>query len=334
MIIDIFGAGSLGLLFYSKMAQTQEDILLNLWTRTEAQASLIRQEGIHYYPSADAVADLSSLSIPASGNVYPVSHIYHTGDWRPADVILVTVKQTHMTPELIEQLAERVSERTCIIYLQNGIRTDYTGDNKWQVYAGITTEGAKKSAPNKVIHSGYGETIIGQLTQPHGTVDRGDESEVAANGHSDAIILLLNLWTKAGLSASLSNNIEMAIYRKLIINAVINPLTALWRIPNGELLASAERIAVMRQLYEEAIHVYDKADIEWSESLWNDILQVCRSTASNTSSMLADVQQGRRTEIRWINGSIAEIARRHQTIAPGHEWVCHLIEAMTIKEAD
>ncbi|ANF97707.1 ketopantoate reductase family protein [Paenibacillus bovis] len=334
MIIDIFGAGSLGLLFYSRLAQLEENVQLNLWTRTEAQAALIRQEGVHFYPSADAAALSQSLSISAKGNIQTTSHIDHTGDWPRADVILVTVKQTHMTPDLIRQLSKRVAEHTIIIGLQNGVRTDQLWNDKWKVYAGITTEGARKLSANTVIHSGHGETVLGQLVQRNNTTDTGYEPEVAACRQSDAIFLLLNLWTKAGLSASLSNNIEMAIYRKLIINAVINPLTALWRISNGELLNSTERISVMRQLYEEAIHVYDKADIEWSESLWDDILQVCRSTASNTSSMLADVQEGRRTEIEWINGSIVEIGRRHQAAVPGHEWVCRLIEAMTIKEAD
>ncbi|WP_458121729.1 ketopantoate reductase family protein [Paenibacillus sp. Z6-24] len=334
MIIDIFGAGSLGLLFYSKLALTEEEIQLNLWTRTEEQASLIREQGVQFYPSADSVSFMDSLTIPAKGSVKPVSDIRQADQDQKADVILVTVKQTHLTIDFVRQLRKRASERTAIICFQNGIRMDNLWGDQWQVYAGITTEGAKKPSAYAVVHSGYGETVIGRLVQGHSTADRGDKSKGAENGQSDAILLLLNLWTKAGLNASMSNNIEMAIYRKLMINAVINPLTALWRIPNGELLQSPERTSVMKRLYKEAIQVYDKADIEWSESLWNDILQVCRATASNTSSMLADVQQGRRTEIGWINGSIVEIGRRHQTAAPGHEWVCALIEAMTTKEAD
>lgn len=334
MIIDIFGAGSLGLLFYSKLALAKEDIQLNLWTRTEEQALLIREQGVQFYPSADSLTVSDPLTIPAHGSVKPVSDIRYTEQDQKADVILVTVKQTHMTAELVRLLAKRTTDQTVIICFQNGVRTDHLWDSTWQVYAGITTEGARKTTSHTVIHSGHGETIIGRLDQGHSAAYRGDEPKVAEAGQSDAIFLLLNLWTKAGLSASLSNNIEKAIYRKLIINAVINPLTALWRIPNGELLHSTERVAVMKKLYQEAIHVYDKADIEWSESLWNDILQVCRATASNTSSMLADVQQGRRTEIQWINGSIVEIGQRHQTSAPGHEWVCALIEAMTTKEAD
>ena len=57
------------------------------------------------------------------------------------------------------------------------------------------------------------------------------------------------------------------IYRKLLINAVINPLTALWRILM-ELLTSPERVRLMKQLYNEGIAVYEAAGISYGSGLW------------------------------------------------------------------
>ncbi|MNC52863.1 2-dehydropantoate 2-reductase [compost metagenome] len=122
------------------------------------------------------------------------------------------------------------------------------------------------------------------------------------------------------------------IYRKLLFNAVINPLTAIWRIQNGELTASGERIQLMKELYREAVNVYDACGIAYDVDAWEDILEVCRATSGNTSSMLADVLASRATEIRWINGSIVEMADRAGIAVPLHRWICRLVEGMNVKE--
>ncbi len=120
------------------------------------------------------------------------------------------------------------------------------------------------------------------------------------------------------------------IYRKLLINAVINPLTAIWRIPNGELLASEGRLQLMRELFREATMVYDACGVTYDEDAWDNILEVCRITAGNISSMLADVLASRTTEIRWINGSLVEMAERTGTSVPLHRWICQLVEGIKV----
>jgi 2-dehydropantoate 2-reductase len=126
--------------------------------------------------------------------------------------------------------------------------------------------------------------------------------------------------------------VDTIIYRKLLINAVINPLTAIWRIPNGGLLASGERMKLMRELYDEAVAVYDACGIVHENGTWDSIIGVCRATSGNTSSMLADVLAARATEIRWINGSIVEMAERSGLAVPLHRWMCRMVEGMIAEE--
>ena len=123
-------------------------------------------------------------------------------------------------------------------------------------------------------------------------------------------VRLQALLQQAGFNCTASNQIDKLIYRKLLINAVINPLTAIWRIPNGGLLQNDYRLEVMRRLYDEASAIYKASDIMVGTDMWEEILSVCRSTASNTSSMLADVMQGRRTEVESISGQMVQLAHR------------------------
>ena len=183
----------------------------------------------------------------------------------------------------------------------------------------ITTEGAKRTE-GKVHRAGYGETRLG-LSEIAATTNAGIRDE-------QQIFTLAKVLQQAGFDCTVSNEIDKLIYRKLIINAVINPLTAIWRIPNGELLHNRERVKIMRLLYDEAIIVYRAMDVQLQENLWEQIQEVCHATASNTSSMLADVLHKRTTEVESINGSIIRMAKQFNLKVPTHEMLFHLIQGM------
>lgn len=333
LIIDIFGAGAIGLLFYSKLVSHHSKATIHLWTRTIEQASIINTQGISVEISTIHHTTAPEICIPSIlHSAYAIDEIDRQQDQPKADYILVTVKQKDLTAELINRIQQRTGNHTRIICLQNGIRTESIWKAPWQVYAAITTEGAKRLSMNQVVHTGVGETIIGNInTSSSSRVGKGESKEVDPS-EQQIMQLLLNELQKAGFNTTLSNDIDRAIYRKLMINAVINPLTAIWRIRNGELLESNQRIAVMQQLYDEVIKVYQANGIEIVSTWWEDLLQVCQSTATNTSSMLADVLQGKSTEIQWINGSIVQMGQKYNIPTPGHYWVYTLIEAINRQE--
>ncbi|MNH16884.1 putative 2-dehydropantoate 2-reductase [compost metagenome] len=194
------------------------------------------------------------------------------------------------------------------------------------IWAAVTTEAAKRKTLTKIIHAGRGETWIGK----GGLGDSNPEADMAE--HAQAAISFADTLISAGFSASVSKEVNTMIFRKLLINAVINPLTAVWRIQNGELLASEQRLLVMKELYAEAITVYDACGIAHEDNAWDSIIEVCRATSGNISSMLADVLSSRATEIRWINGSIVDLAERRGIQVPLHRWICQLVEGMSARE--
>ena len=99
------------------------------------------------------------------------------------------------------------------------------------------------------------------------------------------------------------------LWRKLAINAAINPLTALLRCTNGELAGDpADRV---RRLCTEISAVARAAGMGRAvESLENVVFEVIHNTADNRSSMLQDVEAGRPTEIDYITGWLVEQANR------------------------
>lgn len=118
----------------------------------------------------------------------------------------------------------------------------------------------------------------------------------------------LDLFQKAGLPVVASANIEGVIWGKLIINAGINPLSALLNQPNGFLADDPAARATMIAAAREAAAVARALGIDLP---YDDpaaaVVEVARQTAENISSMLQDVRRGAATEIDAITGAVIRL---------------------------
>lgn len=91
---------------------------------------------------------------------------------------------------------------------------------------------------------------------------------------------------------------------KLSVNAVINPLTAVFDCANGELRERPDLLPLVEVVAREVDEVLARVDPRWPGNTMDRCLEVARATATNTSSMRSDVRAGRATEVDYINGWI------------------------------
>ena len=96
-----------------------------------------------------------------------------------------------------------------------------------RVALGVTTTGARMLEPGYVQHTGEGKVSL------------GSHKNLADFGE---------LLQDAGFQVETIDDPKSLLWGKLVINAAINPLTALLRVPNGELLARSSA----RELMQEA----------------------------------------------------------------------------------
>ncbi|MFX3646066.1 MAG: ketopantoate reductase family protein [Paenibacillus sp.] len=311
MIIDIVGAGALGLLFGGKLLMAGNQV--RFWTRTTAQADLLSHDGVTILER-----DVEIHILPDQILAKPISDLADTWKKTPGDWLLLMVKQTGID-DFIHEISPLQDYMLSIACFQNGmghLEKLQAAMPKALLCSAITTEGAKRTQL-EVTRAGAGETRLGRYN-----------IAASISIEEKKTFTLAGLLQQAGFDCTVSNEIDKLIYRKLLINAVINPLTALWRIPNGELFITEERKRLMRQLYDEVLLVYSERGICLDQDMWDQLISVCRSTATNTSSMLADVLAGRGTEVGSINGHIVRMARKLGLVVPTHEILLHLIEGM------
>lgn len=312
MRVCMIGAGSLGLLFAGKCSRTQGEI--QLVTHSYKQSELLSHHGLQLLEGNQRhISHLKYVSFDENDTGKQKRKVDLNIDW-----VFLFVKQQHINQALIQYLQDWTDRGIPILCFQNGIGhieklSQYIPENL--IFTAVTTEAAFKESPYQVKHTGEGETWIGH-EDPNYSLSRIQENN------------LVNYLKNAGITVNSSKNIKSIVWKKLLINAVINPLTAILKVRNGELIASPHWKQLMRTLYEEGRNVAISLRIDLSDQLWEELVKVCEATAMNTSSMLRDTLEDKATEVDWINGAIIRIAEQRQLTVPTHQAIYRIIKGI------
>ena len=139
---------------------------------------------------------------------------------------------------------------------------------------------------------------------------------------------LARMLADAGLEARIEPEITAARLAKLLVNVAINPLAALFRVPNGALLEPPHRV-LLDALVREALPVLRANGLELDEAAaLARVHGVARATAANRASMLQDVLAGRHTEIDAITGALLSMAEAAGLEVPTHRAVHTLVRTI------
>jgi 2-dehydropantoate 2-reductase len=174
-----------------------------------------------------------------------------------------------------------------------------------------------------------GVTTLGATLLAPGRVRAGGDGPIYLTAHS-RLEALANLLRRAGLAVETIEDVDGVAWGKLVVNAAINPVTALLRVPNGELL-NAARAGAWEVASEAAVEAAAVAAARGFCLPFADaaaqVGEVARRTAANRSSMLQDVERGRPTEIDAINGAVVREADRLGIPAPVNRILWKLVRS-------
>jgi 2-dehydropantoate 2-reductase len=212
-----------------------------------------------------------------------------------AAFVLMLVK-AYDTAEAAQGIAPYLHPDTTLITLQNGLgnveRLRMHLPEGQQVLAGVTSQAARRVSPGLILHTGEGPTMIGYASE----ADRG------------AATTLASILTGAGLPATPTGDIDRYIWQKVAVNAAINGLTAVARVPNGELSQRPSLTDAADALADEASAIASAHGYELT-GIHRIVRDTIAATAVNRSSMLQDIEAGRPTEVDAIYGSLIAAGR-------------------------
>ena len=127
----------------------------------------------------------------------------------------------------------------------------------------------------------------------------------------------------------IAENPDLAVWKKAIINAGINPLGAILEVPNGEIVKNEYSTKVQEHIVGEAVKVASSLGLYFDlNEMIRTTRDVCEKTSANLCSMLQDRQAKRKTEIDNINGIIIEYGKKASIRIPYNDAVYCLVKAL------
>jgi 2-dehydropantoate 2-reductase len=297
MNIVIVGQGAIGLLWYHQLVKNSANnvsLVCSIRTKSAPEHTL--------FTTIKGHTDRKRL-IRANSE-----------DLGNADIILVCVKSYHIESAVIA-LIQQISDSAAIILCHNGMGVLRHLPSLIQpCYTLLTTHGSKVIKPFHARHTGLGHSDFGLIS---------GSANIAIQGK------IITTLSKALPTLMLSNNIKEKQWLKLAINCVINPISAIDNVDNGELLNDKYAISIDKLLEEiTALAAYEDIIFDLNE-LKAQVLAVAKKTAKNCSSMRSDILQKRPTEIDYINGYIVNLAKLAHLPVPENKKLTLQIKRLT-----
>ena len=294
--ILLVGTGALSTLFAARLSEAGHHIsMLGTW-----------KDGLQ------ALSQVGARITDADGKERTF-HVHATND--PDEVkgfrhAIVLVK-SWQTKRVADQLKGILAPDGIALTLQNGLgnREMLARDlGPERVALGVTTTGATLLGPGLVKVGGEGIISLEQ-NQALGPLEAALRS--------------------SNFNLHVVQDARSLVWGKLIINAAINPLTALMRVPNGELLSHPWARRAMSALAREAADVAqaENVSLPFSNPI-EAVEEVARKTAKNLSSMFQDVRRGAPTEIDAICGEVTRHGEEHGVKTPYNRSCWQLVKAM------
>lgn len=293
--ILVMGAGALGSLFGGLLSNAGHEVVL---VGREPHVHAVVRDGLFVRSQID-----ETIQVNAVTSTDQIKGPFH--------LILLTVKayDTRQAARLVKHLMD---DTTALICLQNGLGSEIDASEIVNhPIRGVTSHGALLIQPGVVVHTGIGNTILGELT----------------NRLTPRVQTLAAMFTNAGIPTATTANIQGVVWTKTLVNCGINPFGALTGLTNGALVRASALKALMIQTVEEGRVVASKLDVTLEDDPVERMLAIAEATANNKNSMLQDILHNRRTEIDYLNGAVARFGKSLPVPVVLNEVLTNLVKA-------
>jgi 2-dehydropantoate 2-reductase len=306
MKIGIVGAGAMGSLFAWHLTSAGADVwALDQWQEHVAK---INQSGLtvqrHH---ADA---LQSHFKAAS----------HAAEIGPCDIVMIFVKYGQ-TADALAAAHPMIASATTIVTIQNGIGNVELIEHRFpanRVLFGLTTLTSEMIGPGRIeaSFSGRGETYLWPIDKTPTADDRA----------------LCQLLQVGGVNAMLEAEIELKIWKKLIVNCCLNTICAITSTTVGGVVDAYHSRPLLEGVVREIATVAKAKGIALGASEAIEYLYtVSKDARDHQPSMMIDMKNRRRTEIDCLNGAILRECARLNIAAPFNTALYSIIKILEDK---
>ncbi len=229
----------------------------------------------------------------------------------PENTLILLTTKAYDSTKTIRQIKDLLKNDTVILVLQNGLGKKELVKNivgeKISVTRGLAKIAAEFLEPGRITFWN-GETILEHT-------EIGKRIAVLFNG--------------SGLRARVSNDMDREVWNKLVVNCVVNPLSAVLQVRDNAIMVDSLR-RLRHGIIEECVEVGKSQGIAFQTNI-EELIDRDISKFSNLSSMCQDIIKGKKTEIDSLNGKIVELGRKNNIPTPFNEAMVCLIKFLEKK---
>jgi 2-dehydropantoate 2-reductase len=298
MRIAIIGAGGVGGYFGARLVASGEDVT---FVARGAHLAALQQHGLR-------------VESP-KGHVH-LQHVTATDDVGAVgqpDIVLLTVKMYDLE-NAAARLTPLIGRHTVVVTLQNGVEAvDIVARHvgRAHVAGGVAYVAAVIAEPGLIRHTSLDSLIFGEL-----------------DGHrSERLLALEAACRRAGFSARASDHIELDLWSKFSRLSVFSGMTAVTRSPIGVLRSDPDLLAMLQAACEETALVARARGIALPDALMEEIMRMVEELPHHAkSSMLEDLERGRRLELPWLSGAVVRLGRDAGVPTPIHAFIATVLK--------
>lgn len=293
MKIAVFGTGAVGGYFGGRLAAAGEDVS---FIARGASLAALHGHGLR-------------ITSPTRGDLHvPVRATDDPSAIGPVDVVLYTVKLYDIDASA-PALRPLLGPDTVVITLQNGVEavemvSRHIGAA--HVAGGVAYVVAVADEPGHIRHTTADRLVFGE-----------------ADGHASARLRAFQeAGQRAGFTADLSPQILTELWVKFVRLGTWSGMTTVTRSAMGVIRESPELMRMMDAALEEALAVGRARDIAFPDGLVEATQQMVRNfPPGSKSSMLEDLERGRRLELPWLSGALARMGHEAGVPTPVHAFI-------------
>jgi 2-dehydropantoate 2-reductase len=293
MKIAVMGAGGQGCFFGACLSKAGNDVT---FIARGATLEALKKRGV-------------VLNSRKLGNIkMPVKATSSPTEVGKVELVLLCVKNYDLDAASM-QIKPLLDEHTVVLPILNGVDVaEKVGQviGPGHLLGGVSWVDTIVEAPGVVSHSGFSQLIFGELGG--GLSERVERIDAVLRG--------------AGIESEKSEDILKAIWEKFCFNAPANGAMALVRLPVGLLRESPEAWAMVRRALVEADEVAKACGVCLPPEHIDTPLKAFMSAAPWVkSSMLQDLEAGRRLELEALTGSVVRLGRLRGVSTPINETI-------------
>lgn len=271
---------------------------------------------ISFAASGERYQRLTSEGLIVNDQHYAISALSPEDTSPPADLIIVALKHHHLATALPE-LRNQVDDHTLFLSIMNGLDSE------------------------PIIGSVYGEdkvlyaTAVGIDAQRMGNVVNYSKGGTIYFGEADNTVLsdrvksIQALFERAGINYQTPADMMRIMWWKFMINVGINQPSAVLAAPYGVFQTSSHAQQIMESAMREVMAVAEAAGVDLREKDIQDWYTFMNTLdPKGKTSMLQDIEAGRRTEVDIFAGKVIELGKTFDIPTPVNEFLFHAIKIL------